>query len=157
VARSFRSTGRPFTVSQPASYQSPIIPVGIKTPLSLSGNGVSTPFTMNTKVEDQIADNLRNLIMTNYGERLGLYDFGGNLQSLLMETIPTADLPQAVETRIKTAVDKYMPGIDINSVSMIANRSPGKALASFDFVVTYSCVQAGINERRIQINLTAAG
>lgn len=157
MARNFRSTGRQFSVPPPASFQVPIIPVGIKTPMSFGGNSVSTPFEMNTKLEDQIGDNLKNLILSNHGERLGLYDFGANLQELLTEAIPTENLVQAVEDRIKRAVSKFMPGLELNSVSMITNRSPAKALASFSFVVAYSYSQAGISNRKIQINLTVAG
>jgi phage baseplate assembly protein W len=157
VARTFKSSGTQFATQRPASFQVPVIPVGIKTPMSLGGNSVSTPFLMNTTIEDQIGDNLRNLILTNHGERLGIYDFGADLGSLLTESIAISNMTQEVENRIKTAVQKYMPGIHIDGITPLANPPRGKSLASFDFIVTYSYVQAGINGRKIQINLTVAG
>jgi len=157
VARNFKSSGTKFVVEKPASFQFPVVPVGIKTPMSLGGNSVSTPYLMNTTIEDQISDNLRNLILTNYGERLGLYDFGANLVELLTESIPIANMTQAVEDRIKAAVKKYMPGVQIDNVAALNSPSRGKSLASFDFIITFSYVQAGINGRKIQINLTVAG
>jgi phage baseplate assembly protein W len=125
--------------------------------MSLGGNSVSTPFLMNTTIEDQISDNLRNLILTNHGERLGVYDFGADLGALLTESIPIANMTQEVENRIKATVQKYMPGIQIDSITPLTNPPRGKSLASFDFIVTYSFFQAGINGRKIQINLTVAG
>ena len=38
---------------------------------------------MNTDPVRQLADNFRNLIMTNHGERLGRYNYGANLNSLI--------------------------------------------------------------------------
>ena len=59
-------------------------PIGIKTPLSLD-LGRQGLFEMHTDLAKQISDNLRNLILTNHGERLGFYDFGANLRTLVFE------------------------------------------------------------------------
>ena len=48
-------------------------PIGIKTPIRLKKG---TLFDMSYEVSDQIADNLRNLLLTNKGERLGNPAFG---------------------------------------------------------------------------------
>ena len=55
------------------------IPYGIKTPLR-HGSDRAGIFEMNFNIGDQIADNLRNLVQTNHGERLGHFDFGANLE-----------------------------------------------------------------------------
>jgi len=75
----FKSTDRRFKkiTSQP-------VPIGIKTPLELS-DGKSSLFRVHFQPRDQISDNLRNLVVTNFGERLGRYDFGANLGSLTFD------------------------------------------------------------------------
>ena len=61
------STDRKFTTTPVQN------PIGIKTPLSL-GQDADGIFSMHFKLEDQIQDNFRNLLLTNNGERLGLFD-----------------------------------------------------------------------------------
>ena len=51
------------------------------TPLSAS------VFKMHFNSIDQVHDNLRNLILTNNGDRLGRYNFGANLQPILTEKL----------------------------------------------------------------------
>ncbi|HIE84355.1 MAG TPA: hypothetical protein EYQ00_11170 [Dehalococcoidia bacterium] len=66
----------------------------------------------------QLADNLRNLIQTNHGERLGLYDFGANLQPLLLDT--GSDFDSKAMARLSQAIGKYMPFIKLDAFSSFA-------------------------------------
>ena len=84
-------------------------PVGIKTPLA-SGFDEGL-FSMHKDFGAQISDNLRNLIQTNHGERLGFFDFGANLQPLLLGN--NADFETKAMTRISAAISKYMPFITL--------------------------------------------
>jgi len=87
------------------------LPIGIKTPIA---EGYSDGlFTMTKTSGETIADNLRNLIQTNHGERLGLYDFGANLQPLLLDNPETFD--SAAMSQISQAIAKYMPFVQINT------------------------------------------
>ncbi len=57
--------------------------VGVKTPLSsITGQSL---FDMNTTAGDQLKDNMKNLIMTNHGERLGLAEYGATLYPVLFD------------------------------------------------------------------------
>ena len=58
--------------------------IGIKTPLEL-GSGRDGMLKMHDNLKNQIKDNLKNLLLTNHGERLGNYNFGANLDELLFE------------------------------------------------------------------------
>ncbi len=71
----FRTDDRRFSKPLPTIKQ----PIGIKTPLE-SGDDI---FKMHTNPIRQLTDNLRNLIMTNHGERLGIFDCGANLNSVV--------------------------------------------------------------------------
>lgn len=71
---------------------------------------------MHTELFDQIRDNMRNLIETNWGERLGQYDFGANLRELAAERLAREDYDQEVAFRIKKAVDKWMPYVSLEEM-----------------------------------------
>lgn len=111
---SFKSVGKStVTVRSEAEAARPVIPIGIKTPLRF---GNTSLFEMHTELFDQIRDNLRNLIMTNWGERLGQYDFGANLRELAAERLAREDYDQEVAFRIKRAVDKWMPYVALEEM-----------------------------------------
>lgn len=111
---SFKSVGKStLTVRSEAEAQQPVVPIGIKTPLRY---GNTSLFEMHTELFDQIRDNLRNLVLTNWGERLGQYDFGANLRELAAERLAREDYDQEVAFRIKRAVDKWMPYVSLEEM-----------------------------------------
>jgi len=57
--------------------------VGIKTPLTQFQQ--RQIFDMHDNPIEQLKDNFRNLLLTNAGERLGLYDFGADLSAILFD------------------------------------------------------------------------
>ena len=84
MAFNFKSAGNlPAIDSQLRRTEDPP-KLSIKTPLEL-GMGASGLFEMHTNVGDAIRDNLRNLLLTNHGERLIHTDLGANLRPLLTE------------------------------------------------------------------------
>jgi phage baseplate assembly protein W len=88
-------------------------PFGIKTPLEV-GDDI---FKMHENPIRQIADNFRNLIMTNHGERLGLYDYGANLNSLAFEYSNSQNFESIIGESIITVASKYMPNVNVVNVS----------------------------------------
>jgi phage baseplate assembly protein W len=113
-AISFKNVGKSTNlVRSEAEAQQVVIPIGIKTPLRL---GNTTLFEMHTDLFNQIRDNLRNLLMTNWGERVGLYDFGANLIELSAERLAQEDYDQEVAVRVKRAVDKWMPYVALEEM-----------------------------------------
>lgn len=101
-----------------ASESAPTIPIGIRTPLRY---GNTSLFVMNTDLFDQIRDNLRNLVLTNHGERLGLYDFGANLNELSTERVSREDYDNEVAARIASAVSKWMPFVSLTELVPLDN------------------------------------
>lgn len=87
-------------------------PIGVKTPLELD-RSTNSLFKMHTEIRPQIADNLRNLVLTNWGERLCLYDFGANLKPLVAEYTSKTSFDQEAALRINTAVSKWMPFVEL--------------------------------------------
>ena len=88
-------------------------PIGIKTPLELDKDQSINIFKMHYNTLDQLSDNLRNLILTNHGERLGMYDLGANLRPLLTDYSNKDNFDKEAMRRIKTTVAKYMPFVNL--------------------------------------------
>ena len=89
-------------------------PVGIKTPMSI-GDGL---FAMHKDPGSAIADNFRNLVMTNFGERLGRYEYGTNLRATLFELSALPDFETRVGQIIIDAAQRYIPQISISGVNV---------------------------------------
>ena len=85
-------------------------PIGIKTPLELHTTGTEL-LVMHTDLTSQLKDNLKNLILTNHGERVIQYNFGANLRPLLSEFSNKEFFDQEAMLNINTAIRKFMPFI----------------------------------------------
>lgn len=89
-------------------------PIGIKTPLERgSGQGESL-FRMHFEITRQIEDNLKNLLMTQKGERLGFPEFGTQLKEIYSNnTYDNEEIVNIASTEVQDAVSKFMPSISL--------------------------------------------
>lgn len=111
---SFKSVGNSVTTISTRIERSIVrTPLGIQTPLK---RGSATLFEMHYDVLDMVRDNLKNLILTNHGERIGLFDFGANLNELSTERVSMEDYDSEVAQRIATAVAKWMPYVTLDEL-----------------------------------------
>lgn len=134
-----------------SSVQEDLLPVGIKTPLRFGTNeGI---FAMNFNLEDQLADNLRNLIQTNWGERLGLYEYGANLQPLVVDYTTQEDFDSLAIERIRSAVNKWMPYISLEEFISSTDRIENKNTAIIKLLITYTIPSVQIKKRAIEVVL----
>lgn len=131
-------------------------PIGLKTPMQFgqSNDGI---FAMHFSLANQIQDNIRNLILTNWGERLGFYDYGANLRELTFElTSDQFDTEAAI--RIKRAVSRWMPFIELQEFSKeIMGRLPDQDVARVRMKITYSVPALGIANKGIEITFYIGG
>lgn len=111
-------------------------PIGFVTPLRLGSIGVG-PFAMHTDVARQIDDNLRNLILTNRGERLGLHDFGADLRPLAAEISSQEDFDSTAVDRISIAVAKWMPFVALKTFESFIDRDQNQHVARVRIRVRY--------------------
>tara|TARA_Y100000034_G_scaffold119403_1_gene161166 strand:+ start:2706 stop:3197 length:492 start_codon:yes stop_codon:yes gene_type:complete len=132
-----------------------LTPVGIKTPLELGGEKDGL-LVMNWTTPLAIKDNLKNLLLTNHGERLGMYDFGANLQELLFE-LGTDDFDKEAMTRISKAVAKYMPYVSLEGFETVTEGTTSTGLSMIGIRVTYSVTLASVTDQMIEIILYSAG
>ena len=91
--------------------------IGFKTPFRDSGQ--DDIFDMHTDPREQIKDNLRNLLLTNHGERVGHYNFGANLKNILYDFTEDDAYKNTVTEHIRVAVDNFMPTVNIDDVQLI--------------------------------------
>ena len=139
-----------------------VVPIGIKTPIEI-GNDNSELFKMHVDPLEQLADNLRNLIQTNHGERLGRFTLGCNLKSILFSRNSSIenDYQKEVTEAIKLQVERFMPVIVINDITIeglskldnIDNTSLAKVLVKVNFAVP----ALRRNENSIEVVLYNAG
>lgn len=92
----------------------PPLPIGIDLPLRF-GTERSGLFEMNFDAAQAISTNLRNLIMTNHGERVGNFLYGANLGPLCTEYGTSADFETEAMSRIQTAVDSFLPVVQLSN------------------------------------------
>ena len=111
---------------------------------------------MHFSLADQIADNLRNLVMTNHGERVGIYDFGGNLRPLTMELAQPVWEEEAM-IRIKTAVSKFMPFVELRTFETAPQEATSVGLGRIAIRMTYTVQGVQERERALEIIMSVAG
>ena len=149
---SFKSVGKTTQQTQVEQQAAPasVIPIGFKTPLRL---GSGSLFEMHEILADQVHDNLRNLLLTNWGERLGLYNFGANLRPLTTEFSSLDNFESDAIVRIKNAVERWMPYIELEDFVAEFDRKNNKNTAVLNVTVTYNIVQLNVVRRALTITL----
>lgn len=150
---SFKSSGKTQAQQVVEKTTTTLTPVGIKTPLRLgTKEGI---FEMSYALSEQVGDNLRNLLLTNTGDRLGLFDFGANLRPLMSEFTSQENFDVEAVTRIKAAVSRWMPYIELDSFLSEVNRNDNKNTAVINVTITYNVPALNLKGRKIELVLYA--
>jgi len=129
-------------------------PIGIVTPLVL---GTTDLLQTNTDMGQQMADNLRNLLQTNWGERLGLYNYGANLRPLLSDVVSQDDFDSRAMGAIKSAIQRWMPYVVLIDFSSTFDRvgKVTKGIAQATITITYSIPSLNVSNKKIKVTLYA--
>ncbi len=80
---------------------------------------LSQDLTVN-KDEDAVKESIKNLILTDRGERLMQPDLGGNITAMLFENLTPATL-KLIEDNIKTTINLYEPRAELQNVAVSSN------------------------------------
>ena len=128
--------------------------IGIKTPLR---EGTKELFEMNTTYSDQIMDNYRNMLLTNWGERLGHYRYGGNLKPLLSEYSGHENFNSELLERVRNSTSNWMPYIELDEMSIVENKEETnkRGLPIIDLSIKFDIPTLGIKKKVIQLTLHA--
>lgn len=150
---SFKSVGKTKEQQLVETLIKSEIPIGIKTPLRPgTKEGI---FAMHYNLSDQVHDNLRNLILTNWGERICFYDFGANLRPILTDLASPDDFDSQAIERISGAVQRWMPYVILQEFSSQINHVENKNTAIIQLTITYDIPTLGVQSRALQVKLYA--
>ena len=87
---------------------------GCTFPLTYVG-GSDGFFPRASSVKKQAASNIKNLLLTQKGERVGQPTFGSDLPSILFEQ-RTEDIADRIETTIREAISNWLPYIKVTNI-----------------------------------------
>ena len=105
----------------------------------------------------QIKDNFRNMIATNHGDRLMLFDFGANLAELSFE-LGNENTDVMAINRIRRTTEKYMPFIQLQTFEPIKQLDKAAAgLAVVGVRVIYSVPSLRIRDQGVEVLIYTAG
>tara|TARA_A100001015_G_scaffold227772_1_gene257324 strand:+ start:126 stop:662 length:537 start_codon:yes stop_codon:yes gene_type:complete len=159
---SFKSVGEKIAEfdSRIEREEAPPRPIGIKTPIQLS---VGSLFDMHFDLQDAVADNLRNLILTNKGERLGNPLFGTDLRKTQYDTPNKQEAEIEMMAKINSAVKNFMPFVNLvdfttsllppSIASSTADPHSGFAGGALSVRITYTVPQISNVQRGITLLL----
>jgi hypothetical protein len=151
---SFKSSGTTAQTTINSQLVTTPTPIGIVTPLRLGDDDL---LATNTDLGKQVGDNLKNLIQTNWGERLGLYFYGANLKPLLVDLVAPDDFDSQAIVRIKEAVQRWMPYIDLENFLSSFNKvgQSTKGIAQVTLTITYNIPSLNVKSKQIVVTLYA--
>lgn len=114
------------------------IPFGMSYPLTF-GTDTKT-FGQIMEYGTTVKNNLRNLLLTQKGEKDMDQDFGTNLHGILFEyQVGDSELEAAINDTINQAVEKYMPGVIVNSLVVEPkDNHDGAVVVKIDFQADFS-------------------
>ena len=107
---------------------------GLSFPLRYDvNNGGFFPTT--SRLREQASSNLKNLLLTNKGERVGQPDFGSEIPNILFEPI-TDDIGNSIETAVNEAVTQWLPYISIQNIFVnLPESNPNSIIVQIEFTV----------------------
>lgn len=93
-------------------------PIGVTLPFNNSGGIFNYSYTN----RDQVFSNLKNLLLTNKGERYMEPDFGTGIRSLLFENISDEEeFKDRLKGEIESAISQWMPYLIIQTIQVELN------------------------------------
>jgi len=88
---------------------------GITLPIQPGGG---TMFNQSYSSFEAAKSNLKNLLLTNKGERILQPNFGTNLRELLFEQLTDGVLEEKLETVITDSINFWLPYIDVEEIEV---------------------------------------
>jgi len=129
--------------------------IGIKTPLRKATRRGQL-FDQHFDLESDIIDNFKNLLLTNYGERLMYPSLGADLNSLFNERTSLDDWNEKATNLIINSTRTFMPQISIDSVLIAELPAANDGFSRVKISVIFSIQRLGIQNRQLDLNLTNA-
>jgi phage baseplate assembly protein W len=97
----------------------PNVSVGLQLPLGTHQNGV---FKQTQTLLEQTKSNIKNLLLTVKGERLGNPLFGSDLMKAVFQQIDS-DTEDQIEEAIRSAISEFLPHVIIKSIDFTSSEN----------------------------------
>jgi phage baseplate assembly protein W len=130
------------------------VAVGIKLPFNHPNKGV---FDLSYSTEEQAISNLKNLLLTNKGERLYLPTFGTGILNLLFDP-NTSEVGENLKDEISNAISFWLPYIIINNIDIqnTVNSLGANSENGISITINYRVSNQGAN-RTIILDINQSG
>lgn len=92
--------------------------VGFTLPFARATGSIGYFEVSRTELE-AVQNNLRSLLVTNWGERVMHQDFGCNLIQFLFEQSVDDELREQISDRIASQVAKWMPFVNVDDIQLV--------------------------------------
>ncbi len=99
--------------------QNPNVSIGLQLPLGTHQDGV---FKQTQTLLEQTKSNVKNLLLTVKGERLGNPLFGSDLMKAVFQQIDS-DTEDQIEEAIRSAISEFLPHVIIKSIEFTSNEN----------------------------------
>lgn len=108
--------------------------IGSMLPLANSRYGYFNP---SVSTVEQIKSNIKNILLTNKGERLHDPHFGCDLRELLFEQIFDYEtFTETINQRVRSQIERYMPFIKINNIMTEVEETTDNTM-KFEIKISY--------------------
>ena len=101
---------------------------------NLEKSPVSSDLTV-LKDEDAVKESIKNLILTDRGERLMQPNLGGNINAMLFENITPAILV-LIQNQVRTTIELFEPRAEIIDVIASSNYDDNTVRVQISFYIT---------------------
>ena len=112
--------------------------IGVQFPLSYGGTYGF--FNQSKTLFEQVKSNIRNLILTNLGERIFQPELGSNVQSIIFENITNdliSDVRDKVEEAVREAISQWLPYVILNEVNVFQDENnPNKVFLQIEYSIS---------------------
>ena len=110
----------------------PDVFIGVSLPLDYGSQGF---FNKTRTTLEQTRSNIRNLLLTIKGERLGNPTFGSDLMRIIFDQ-DAGDIGDRIEEAIRTSISEWLPYVTVKQVKPIADeRNPNQLNVRIDFTI----------------------
>ena len=93
-------------------------------------------FPRASSVKEQAASNIKNLLLTQKGERVGQPTFGSDLPTILFEQ-RTPNIAEEIEETIREAISNWLSYIKVENVFVtFSDERPNEVNVQLEFLVT---------------------
>ena len=124
--------------------------IGLELPLTHTQEGY---FKRTKTALEQAKSNIKNLLLTNKGERLGNPNFGTNLISLVFSQENT-DLESRIEEEIRASMSEFLPNINIvNIQTNFSDENMSTAIVNLRFSLNVDLT----SEEDLELDLSSYG